>query len=95
MFFFTCRQRLRWPRPFSFSKTNSSKWMNEHGRRFAWQEGYGAFSVSVSNTATVAKYIRDQEEHHRNMTFAQEYGRCCRNTASIPMLYKAHGLEIS
>jgi len=33
--------------------------MNEHGRRFAWQEGYGGFSVSVSNTATVAKYIRD------------------------------------
>jgi REP-associated tyrosine transposase len=35
-------------------KANSSKWMNEHGRRFAWQEGYGAFSVSISNTAAVA-----------------------------------------
>ncbi len=54
-------------------KTNSSKWMNEHGRRFAWQEGYGAFSVSHSNTPTVAKYIRNQEQHHRKMTFEEEY----------------------
>ena|ERR1044071_2034434 len=54
-------------------KANSSKWMNEHGRRFAWQEGYGGFGVSISNTAAVAKYIRNQEQHHRKMTFAQEY----------------------
>ncbi len=54
-------------------KANSSKWMNDHGRRFAWQEGYGAFSVSISNTAAVAKYIRNQEQHHRKMTFEQEY----------------------
>jgi putative transposase len=54
-------------------KTNSSKWMNDHGRRFAWQPGYGAFSVSISNTAAVAKYIRNQEQHHRKMTFEQEY----------------------
>ena len=47
--------------------------MNEHGRRFAWQDGYGAFSVSVSNTATVAGYIRNQEQHHRKMTFEEEY----------------------
>jgi putative transposase len=64
-------------------KTNSSKWMNEHGRRFAWQDGYGAFSVSVSNTATVAKYIRDQEKHHRKMTFEQEYRA----------LLKKHGID--
>jgi hypothetical protein len=54
-------------------KANSSKWMNEHGRGFAWQEGYGAFSVSTSNTLTVARYVRDQEQHHRKITFAQEY----------------------
>jgi REP-associated tyrosine transposase len=54
-------------------KANSSKWMNEHGRGFAWQEGYSAFSVSISNTAVVAKYIRSQEQHHRKMTFGQEY----------------------
>ena len=54
-------------------KANSSKWMNEHGRQFSWQEGYGAFSVSTSNTAKVVRYIREQEQHHRKMTFAQEY----------------------
>src|SRR5215467_13278304 len=54
-------------------EANSSKWMNEQGRRFAWQEGYGAFSVSPSNTLEVAKYVRHQEQHHRKMTFAQEY----------------------
>jgi REP element-mobilizing transposase RayT len=66
-------------------KTNSSKWMNEneHEHRFAWQVGYGAFSVSVSNTAIVAKYIRDQEKHHRKMTFEQEYRA----------LLKKHGID--
>ncbi|HEY1937847.1 MAG TPA: IS200/IS605 family transposase [Candidatus Angelobacter sp.] len=64
-------------------KSNSSKWMNEHGRRFAWQEGYGGFSVSISNTAAVAKYIRDQEKHHRKMTFEQEYRA----------LLKKHGID--
>jgi putative transposase len=54
-------------------KANSSKWMNEHGRRFAWQEGYSAFGVSISNTDVVARYIRNQEQHHRKMTFEQEY----------------------
>jgi REP element-mobilizing transposase RayT len=64
-------------------KTNSSKWMNENGRHFAWQEGYSAFSVSVSNTAVVAKYIRDQEKHHCKMTFEQEYAA----------LLKKHGID--
>lgn len=64
-------------------KTNSSKWMNDHGRRFAWQDGYGGFSVSVSNTATVARYIRNQEQHHRKMTFEQEYRA----------LLKKHGID--
>ena len=64
-------------------KSNSSKWMNEHGRNFDWQPGYGGFSVSVSNTAAVAKYIRDQEKHHRKMTFEQEYRA----------LLKKHGLD--
>jgi REP-associated tyrosine transposase len=64
-------------------KANSSKWMNEHGRRFAWQEGYSAFSVSISNTPVVARYIRDQEQHHRKMTFEQEYRA----------LLQRHGIE--
>ncbi len=64
-------------------KSNSSKWMNEHGRNFDWQPGYGGFSVSVSNTAAVAKYIRNQEQHHRKMTFDQEYRA----------LLKKHGID--
>jgi REP element-mobilizing transposase RayT len=54
-------------------KTNSSKWMNREHGNFSWQEGYAAFSVSVSNTAAVARYVRDQERHHRKMSFADEY----------------------
>ncbi len=53
-------------------KSNSSKWMNEAGRSFAWQKGYAAFSVSASNVDAVARYIRDQEAHHRKMSFEEE-----------------------
>jgi len=65
-------------------KANSSKWMNEHGRQFAWQEGYSGFSVSISNTPMVAKYIRHQEHHHRKMTFEQEHRA----------LLRKHGIKI-
>jgi REP element-mobilizing transposase RayT len=57
----------------NFIKSNSSRWMKDHGRRFAWQDGYGGFSVSESNTAQVIRYIRDQEKHHRKLSFEQEY----------------------
>jgi putative transposase len=54
-------------------KANSSKWMNEHGSPFAWQEGYGAFAVSASNTATVQRYIENQFKHHRKISFDTEF----------------------
>ena len=54
-------------------KANSSRWMSEHGRKFAWQDGYGAFSVSESGTQAVINYIRDQEKHHRKRSFEEEY----------------------
>lgn len=54
-------------------KANSSRWMSEHKRVFGWQDGYGAFSVSESNTDAVIRYIRDQEKHHRKLTYEQEY----------------------
>ena len=53
-------------------KSNSSKWLNETGKHFAWQKGYAAFSVSASNIGTVVNYIRNQEQHHRRMTFEEE-----------------------
>ena len=57
----------------SLVKANSSGWMSDHGLEFAWQEGYGAFSVSASNLATVERYINNQEKHHRKMTFEVEF----------------------
>ena len=46
-------------------KANSSRWLHEHGLEFAWQEGYGAFSVRSSNKTAVIDYIERQEQHHR------------------------------
>jgi putative transposase len=57
----------------SIVKANSARWMNEHGLKFAWQQGYGAFSVSASNLGVVEKYIANQERHHRKMTYEQEF----------------------
>ena len=54
-------------------KANSSKWMNEHGSRFAWQKGFGAFSVSKSALDSVANYICTQEKHHTKMSFEEEF----------------------
>jgi REP element-mobilizing transposase RayT len=56
-------------------KGNSSHWVNEQGLvpgKFAWQRGYGAFSVSQSAVGAVSAYIARQEEHHRKKPFAEE-----------------------
>jgi putative transposase len=57
----------------SLLKANSSTWMKDHGLKFAWQEGYGAFSVSASKLGTVERYIANQARHHRRMTFENEF----------------------
>jgi putative transposase len=57
----------------SLVKANSSRWMNEHAMKFSWQEGYGAFSVSASNLGAVERYIANQEQHHRKITYEQEF----------------------
>lgn len=54
-------------------KSNSSKWIRERGKGFAWQEGYGAFSVSSSNVDAVVRYIDNQEAHHRKVGFENEF----------------------
>jgi len=56
-------------------KKVSSRWVHEDLRlpQFTWQEGYGAFTVSRSNVATVRNYIARQEEHHRKRSFQEEY----------------------
>lgn len=55
-------------------KTNSSRWVREkHMRDFAWQTGYGVFSVSESNVDAVSKYIAGQHEHHTKHSFQEEF----------------------
>jgi putative transposase len=54
-------------------KTNSSRWIRERCPEFAWQTGYGAFSVSESNVPVVTKYIASQEEHHKKHSFEDEF----------------------
>jgi len=67
-------------------KGGSSKWINETfrlSRKFEWQEGYGAFSVSASQVPKAITYIKNQKEHHRKKTFQEEFLE----------LLKKHGLE--
>jgi REP-associated tyrosine transposase len=57
-------------------KGGSSKWVHETfpgSSGFAWQEGYGAFSIGVSQVERTSAYIRDQAEHHRVLTFQEEF----------------------
>ena len=67
-------------------KGSSSHWINQNRLvkgRFAWGRGYGAFSVSHSDVDKVANYIARQEEHHRKISFAEEY----------ELFVKRYGLE--
>jgi REP element-mobilizing transposase RayT len=57
-------------------KGGSSKWIHETFQShedFAWQEGYGAFSVSLSQIQQTIAYIHTQNEHHRKKTFEEEF----------------------
>jgi putative transposase len=58
-----------------FLKGSSSHWINESRAcdGFAWQEGYGAFSVSASQTADVVRYIQNQRQHHEKKSFEEEF----------------------
>ena len=59
-------------------KGNSSKWINENGwlaQQFAWQVGGATFSVSESHIEAVRRYIRNQKEHHKKVSFREEYIR--------------------
>lgn len=57
-------------------KADSSKWiktLDDYYQSFAWQEGYGAFSVSASQMKNTISYIMGQAEHHKKRTFIEEY----------------------
>ena len=67
-------------------KGGSSKWINDsfpRAKKFEWQEGYGAFSVSASQVPKTIAYINNQKEHHRKKTFQEEF---------LELLTK-HGIE--
>ncbi len=66
-------------------KANSSGWAaRTNGKKFKWQEGYGAFSVSESQIERVRNYVRNQEQHHRRgLSFDDE----------VATLLKAHHVE--
>lgn len=67
-------------------KGGSSKWINDtfpRHKKFEWQEGYGAFSVSASKVPKTIAYINNQKEHHRKKTFQEEF---------LELLTK-HGIE--
>jgi REP element-mobilizing transposase RayT len=57
-------------------KGETSHWINQGDlvqSKFSWQVGYGGFSVSESDVKKVERYIKNQEMHHRKMTFKEEY----------------------
>lgn len=57
-------------------KRNATKWMHTKGdsyKDFAWQDGYGAFSIGCSQMESVIDYIDRQKEHHEKLTFQEEY----------------------
>ena len=55
-------------------KSGSSKWMHQQGQRmFAWQTGYGAFTIGVSQVKTTVRYITNQKRHHATKSFAGEW----------------------
>ena len=61
-------------------KVDSSKWIKARDRSFrdfAWQRGYGAFSVSESNKEAVRRYIMNQEHHHKRMTYQVAFRKIC------------------
>ena len=67
-------------------KGNSSKWVHEtfpHLATFEWQEGYGAFSLSVSGVDATTAYIENQAEHHLRRTFKEE----------LKAILNKHGME--
>ena len=69
------------------AKTETSKWMKKQSpatSHFTWQAGYGAFSVSESKIPEVTGYIANQVEHHRRMSYQDEFRKLC----------ERHGIEL-
>ena len=72
-------------------KAHSSRWLREQGLDFAWQEGYGAFSVSASGKDAVTRYIEHQAEHHRQRSFEGEFETIVRKSGMAFDVNEAFG----
>ena len=62
-------------------KKSSSRWVKKQGREywdFAWQGGYGVFSIGQSGFDGLRRYIRDQKERHKTVSFQDEFRALCR-----------------
>ena len=71
---------------FKNIKGETSHWVNQENfikQKFAWQTGYGAFSVSESKVSEVEEYIKKQKEHHKKITYIEE----------VELFKKKYGLE--
>ena len=72
-------------------KRDSSKWIKTKDQgleNFHWQSGYGAFSVSPTHVEELTRYIADQEDHHRTVTFQEEFRQICeRNGVNVDERY--------
>ena len=77
--------RIPIPKAIQLIKGGSSKWINDHleRRSFAWQAGYGVFSIGISQIEKTVRYILNQEQHHRKMTFNREW----------TLMLERHGLK--
>ena len=65
-------------------KKSSSKWMKQQRvDSFFWQAGYGAFSIGESQLPALIKYIAEQEEHHRHLSFQEEFRRLLKRYAVL------------
>jgi REP element-mobilizing transposase RayT len=61
-------------------KKNSSKWIKTQGepyRYFAWQAGYGVFSVGASGLTNLRRYVQNQKDHHKHVSFQDEFRALC------------------
>jgi putative transposase len=82
----SCKATIALSKAMQLIKGGSSLWMHEtfpQLAHFAWQEGYGAFSIGISQTDDTVVYIDRQEEHHRKLSYQDE----------LRAILRRHGIE--
>src|SRR6266702_3096379 len=83
----TIREQMRDRQHAYLLKSGSSKWIHEsfpQSRGFSWQQGYGAFSVSISQQAKTVASIHAQAKHHERVSSAEEFRKFLLAHAMLP-----------